>query len=242
MKVQSSEAIGYRALCVWMVCVRANIEADTLDEPHQKSRNQNTLAKYVEWAQRVGIAEHYSAYERDVIGRPVGEIPNDELHGLGMRLQALGALLWAIGRMEMPPYFETITADLVQPLLPDRDEPIEPFLQTAEARSEAVLRQEQCRATFWNWRCRCDHMRRSGLKPKRGETYKKTVADAAESALRVGLIEAVEEGDVSCDGVPFRDLDEDSFAFAASSTLERHYALNWVCGDAEDWDKVSTTT
>jgi uncharacterized protein DUF4272 len=242
MKVQSAEAIGYRALGVWMVCIRANLEAQALCDPQATARNNDLLKSYIAWAEQNGIAAHYSADERDVIHREFGKIPVEEIHAIGMRLQALGGLLWAISRMEMPPYYETIPAAVIQPLMPGGGDPVKEFLRTAQARPEDELRLERRRAEFWNWRCRCDQMRRMGTKPPKGQTYKKTIADAADAALKDGLIAAVVRGDVSCNGVPFGDLDNRAFAFAASSALERHYALNWVCGYATDWDKVPTDT
>jgi hypothetical protein len=242
MKAQSAESIGFRALCVMMACVRASVEADTLDAPAEKESNRKAFAKYQRWAEQVGIADHYSKYERDVIHRPIGRIPNDELHELGLWLQALGALLWAGGRMEMPPYHETIPADLVYPFLPERDDPVKPFLRSMKVRPENDLELGQLRAEFWNWRSRCEQMRRDGMPPPPGQTYDKTIARAAESAKRKGLIDVVVRGDVSCGGIPFGELDDRAFAFAAESAEQRHHALNWICGEADDWDKVTTDT
>ncbi|HSQ57677.1 MAG TPA: DUF4272 domain-containing protein, partial [Gemmata sp.] len=191
MKVQSAEAIASRALCVWMLCIRANLEAQAMGDAKATARHENLLKKYLAWAEQNGIAAHYSADERDVIHREFGKIPVEEIHALGMRLQALGALLWAIRRMELPPYHETIPAALVQPLMPGGGDPVKEFLRTAQARPEDELSRERRRAEFWNWRCRCDQMRRMGMKPPKGQTYKKTIADAADSAHKDGLIAAI---------------------------------------------------
>jgi hypothetical protein len=41
---------------------------------------------------------------------------------------------------------------------------------------------------------------------------------------------------------PDRALDADEYAAVTSSAAERHYALNWLCGYASDWDRVPTDT
>jgi hypothetical protein len=37
-------------------------------------------------------------------------------------------------------------------------------------------------------------------------------------------------------------LSDDEYSYCRSLAVERHKALNWLCGYAERWDKVPTDT
>ena len=50
------------------------------------------------------------------------------------------------------------------------------------------------------------------------------------------------DGDYPAFGKAYRDLDEIEYSTATSITTERHFALNWVCGYSDDWDKTPTDT
>jgi hypothetical protein len=38
--------------------------------------------------------------------------------------------------------------------------------------------------------------------------------------------------------VPYSALTDEAFADAGATAQERHFALNWICGVAEDWDET----
>ena len=65
---------------------------------------------------------------------------------------------------------------------------------------------------------------------------------SATLAFTEGSIPAPVDGDFPAFGKAYRDLDDDEYARATSIALERHRALNWLCGYASDWDNVPTDT
>jgi hypothetical protein len=80
------------------------------------------------------------------------------------------------------------------------------------------------------------------MKPPAGETYDMIIARAVQTAVDEGVVTEVRDGDVLCNGVPYHGLSQEAFADAASTAQERHCALNWMCGYAEDWDDTPTDT
>lgn len=236
---KTAEDVAYRSLALMALCYRASGE-QSLARGADPDWEQ-FLVELDAWARDQGIADHYSETEEELMERPIGEIEPEELFALGWRLQALVATLWATGHLEaMPTYAHSVAAADVRSLMPLR-KPVAEFLAAARLRPEEELRAERLRAEFWNWRARCDMFRRRGMAPPAGQTYEATITGAAEAAARDGLIAEVVAGDVGCDGRPYHALADQEFADAASTALERHHALNWICGD-DDWDDVSTDT
>ena len=43
-------------------------------------------------------------------------------------------------------------------------------------------------------------------------------------------------------GKAYRNLSEDEYEQATSIAMERHLALNWLCGYDSDWDETPTDT
>jgi hypothetical protein len=68
------------------------------------------------------------------------------------------------------------------------------------------------------------------------------VKRAARTGLADKLIDRIVDDDLPCGAKPFRALSDAEFADAMSTALERHHALNWLCGDDRDWDKIRTDT
>jgi hypothetical protein len=50
--------------------------------------------------------------------------------------------------------------------------------------------------------------------------------------------------DFAVGGKAYRDLSAEEFANVTSITVERHFALNWLCGRAPEnrWDETPTAT
>jgi hypothetical protein len=242
MRFKTQEEVAWRALALVALTYRVSMDSLARPDPHRKSRWNEILTQVRHWVSEQGIEPHLSPSEREALAQPLGQIDDDTLFDLSWRLQALVAVLWALNAVEpMPSYGESYPADALQPLLPF-GRPVDEFLATVQLRAEEDLVAERHRAEFWNWRARADLLRRRGTKPPAGETYQTTIARAAESAREDGIITEVREGDVVCQGLPYHALSQEAYADAASTAQERHFALNWICGFAEDWDNTPTDT
>lgn len=233
--------VAYRALALMAICYRASSEQAARRNP-DAARAQK-IEKIRAWAEEQGIDDHFSDFERDTMDAPLGEIEDDEeLGALGWRLQSMVAALWAVGMVDpMPTYARSVAAQAVQPLMP-LGKPVDQFLTSARIRPDKAIQKERTRAQFWTWRARCEAMRRRGVKPPPGKSYQVTIREAAQSALSDGLIDALADDDVACDGRAYHRLDDREFSDAASTALERLYLLNWICGESDDWDTVPTDT
>jgi hypothetical protein len=241
-RFKAQQEVAYRALALTALTYRVTIDTLARTDSDKVSRWNEILDQLLGWVKSQGIQAHLSPAECDALDQPLGRIDDDTLFGLSWRLQALVAVLWALHLIEpMPSYAESYPADALHPLLPF-GRPVAEFLANNRLRTEEELVAERHRAEFWNWRARTDLGRRRGMKPPAGETNEATIARAAQTALEEAIVTEVRDGDVLCNGVRYGALAEEAFADAASTAQERHFALNWICGHAEDWDETPTDT
>ncbi len=75
-------------------------------------------------------------------------------------------------------------------------------------------------------------------------TYADVVRMTAQVAAKDGDIPACIADDFPARGKPYRDLNPDEWSLVRSISVERHFTLNWLCGNAvgNDWDRTPTHT
>ena len=105
----------------------------------------------------------------------------------------------------------------------------------------------QSRAKLWHWRSRTRQLEEEGTPlPEQlpVKSYEEIVRITVDAASEEGSLEAVRDGDFKAMGKAFRYLSADEWSSVQSIIMERHRALNWLCGYAPDnrWDDVPTHT
>lgn len=162
------------------------------------------------------------------------------------RMECVGMLMWALGLIDKWPAID----DQIDPKLLKTIPP--PAGYKARLRSSDEISQKRDLIEFWHWRVRTrqlieerrplrpdEHMKKLGIR-----TYDDIVRQAAKSGLEQGGLTEILEEDFVFRGKPFRALSSEEFSEAASIIMERHYALNWLCGLAPKnrWDETPTET
>jgi hypothetical protein len=150
------------------------------------------------------------------------------------RGESLGALLWALGLVELPPYDEPF----------DHTALVETPLDDAHLRDSDEIEHELEAARLWHWRARTTLLQRNGSVelPERWESFDQLVAATAMRGFEQGLLPAPLRGDFRAYGKIYRHLNEDQQSEALSIALERHHALAWAAGHGESWDDVPLDT
>lgn len=185
-----------------------------------------------------------SVREAELAARPLGGWEPGEAFEALFRVEAIQALLWGVGRLELPPYTSPATAPEVLQRA-GLGKPRAELEEGALLRDEESVARELRRAGFWNWRARTRLLRLQGATPPPGQTFAGTVGQAVEAALSEGVIrpDQVHEGDLLVGSTPYQELDQE-FGPLASLAVERHYALSWLAGRSpdNDWDATPTDT
>jgi hypothetical protein len=150
------------------------------------------------------------------------------------RGEALGTLLWALQLEELPSYDQAF----------DPDDVAATSLEEARLREPGEIALEQESARLWHWRARTTELQASGAVelPERYATFDQLIAATAMRGYEQGVLPAPIRGDFRAYDRVYRHLSAEQHAEAHSIAVERHHALNWLCGLGESWDDVPLDT
>ncbi len=166
----------------------------------------------------------------------LGKLPNDDPAVVDAiwRGEALGTLLWTLQLLELPAYDESFDAQQVAAVQ----------LDEAELREGEEIELERDSARLWHWRARTTSLQAAGALelPERYATFDQLIAATAMRGYEQGVLPAPMRGDFRAYGKVYRHLSREQHAEAHSIAVERHHALNWVCGAGETWDDVPLDT
>ncbi len=148
--------------------------------------------------------------------------------------EGLGVLLWALGRLGLPPY------DLAF----DHDRLLAASLDSGTLRPAGEIEQARQAARLWHWRARMSELEAEGPVPlpERWQSFDQLIAATAMRGHEQGLLPRPFRGDFPAFGTVYRGLSPEQLAVAASIAWERDRALNWLCGLGTSWDSVPTDT
>ena len=150
------------------------------------------------------------------------------------RGEALGTLLWALQLVELPPYDRPFAAaDLLAA-----------GVDGGRLRDGEELELECESARLWHWRARTADLQGADRVelPQRYATFDQLIAATAMRGYEQGLLPAPMRGDFRAYGTVYRNLAPEQRAEAHSLAVERHHALNWLCGEGDTWESVPLDT
>lgn len=201
------------------------------------------LAELLEWRKAEGLTELYSSVERSLIDRHPSTWTPQEVVNATWRQESIGTLLWALSEYEeLPPYDrEFATVAEVVPVLA----PAEQFVTQAVLRPADEIERARDVAELWHWRSRTTQLQNAPdayASVREEHDLEAIVRDAANHAYEQGDIAEPIGADFPIFGKAYRELTDDEYARATSIAMERHLALNWLCGYSDDWDETPTDT
>jgi hypothetical protein len=171
---------------------------------------------------------------RAALGRLPAESDNPAVVDAVWRGEALGTLLWALQLAELPAYDEPFDPEAVAQTDPDE----------GRLRDGEEIKLERDSARLWHWRARTTSLQASGSLelPERYATFDQLIAATAMRGYEQGLLPAPMRGDFRAYGKVYRHLTDEQHAEAHSVAVERHHALNWLCGEGSSFDDVPLDT
>lgn len=233
--MQDELTAGYRALCLGALLLRAQVE-------YMHAEPEGFVERLGPWLDEEGITEHISAEEWRLLSLPTGTWTHQERIDVSWRIEALGMIAWALSIIPIaPPYDHVFTPRLVMRPL-GLLQPTGDFFKMVELRSEQTIEWARHVAELWHWRARTNHIQEKGIQPPGELSFSQIVARTARIAHEHGDLGPPLSNDFMAYNKPYRLLTDEEFATARSIAMERHYALNWLCGLSDDWDNVPTDT
>lgn len=155
--------------------------------------------------------------------------------------ESIMCLLWALGyREQIPSYDQEV--DPRSNKVEDADR-----LRNAELRPRAEIERQRDWAELWHWRCRTHMLLTTKKIPDAlpdGTTMAEIIWMTAEKASNEGVLTMPIRDDFPAFGKAFREVSDEELSIVTSISMERHKALNWLCGYAPEnrWSETPTDT
>jgi len=236
-----------RALCLAAIVTRAEFEYRILERPSEKPQRQGEQQRHSDevnsWLKEESLWKELSRRERELLSRPLGRWSPQEIADGQWRKEALAVLAWVLGRLKrMPGFDQPVEAkELLEAI--EFMHPAENVVHRAKLLPESEISGARNVAELWLWRARTYRFQHDPKKypPPSGMSYPDLVRQVADMAEEKGLFRAFEH-DFPVAGQAYSSLGEDEVSELQSIASERLYAMNWLCGYAENWDAVPTLT
>ena len=105
-----------------------------------------------------------------------------------------------------------------------------------DLRAAEDIELERDSARLWHWRARTTELQTAGGPelPARYATFDQLIAATAMRGYEQGILPSPLRGDFRAYGKVYRHLTPEQHAEAYSIAVERHHALNWLCGGRHD--------
>lgn len=161
------------------------------------------------------------------------------------RLEFAVALMWAMGIIREFPAFDTQSDAELLKQIPTED--VGKFIHSAVLLPGEEIERKRSLAELWHWRSRTRQLMEMKKTPPSStgfSSFDQIVQSVAKEAFQQGDLPRIIDNDFPAKGKAYRDLNDEEWSEVRSITVERHHALNWLCGYApgNQWDKTPTET
>lgn len=256
----TAEEVAIRAIVLRHVVVYAltspprDMLADTMKSwppaDVAKFRDESRARRDEYWKALGPYRKHLTPRERSFADATMDTMTPQQQIDASWRLEAFQVLLWAVGLIRaLPPVGVSADHDLLKSF-PPKDP--KAYIARAMLRPRAKLEDARGAAELWHWRSRTRELiEASDPLPQDPEmlkagfrTYDDIVRFTAQHAKTDGTLAATIDDDFPVNQKAFRDLSPEEWSEARSIIVERHFALNWICGSApsNQWDDTPTDT
>jgi hypothetical protein len=197
-----------------------------------------------------GLWQYVSGREQLQAESTIATMTEQQQAHASWRMEAVQTVMWALTMVPELPAYDTMASHDLLTRIPVRD--VAEFIRCARLKEQTELDRARETAELWHWRRRTRELIERGdpfpadetMKAAGFHSYDDIVRAAARNGEQDGTIPRCIDDDFPAKGKAYRDLTAEEWAEVGSITMERHYALNWLCGYAPDnqWDKTPTDT
>jgi len=237
--------VAHRILSLSTILGRGREELSMMEERdpilREKKRHEVDIQSTRMFADKT-FARRFSPRERALLSAPAGKWTRQDIANASWRAESVGILLWAVGLIKsIPPYDKEFEQpEVIQRL--DMLYASPDYVRRLALRSAQEIGKAREIAEHWHWRSRTTQIQREGVQAPPGITFDRIIEVSAIGGYEDGMNPAPIENDFPAFGKPYRSLTEAEYSLASSIAMERHFALNWLCGFSKDWDDTPTDT
>lgn len=182
--------------------------------------------------------------ERTFLELSSKEVTQQMLVDASWSVESIVCLLWALGYIsELLPYDQQADPELTNNLPTERAQIL---LKKAALRQHTLVEKQRDLAELWHWRSRTRQLQESDYKFSfpGDTTIEKIIEMTSAKAATDGVIPSPIGNDFPAFGKAYRDLTQAEYQQATSIAMERHRALNWLCGlsPGNGWSETPTGT
>jgi len=223
-------------------CIATRLTADDISR-FRKSLDDRQR-EVMDQLRSSGLWEYTSPNERRIFESAVGEMTTRQIVDTSWRAETLCCLVWALGLTDKLPHFDKTTdSESIVSLIQTGD--LTRFCHYARLRAAHEIEAAREVAELWHWRSRTRQLQENGYQPPPNQpALDSIVCSVAKRMVNDRILPPAIDGDFPAFGRAYRDLSESEWSTTRSITLERHFALNWLCGYApgNNWDETPTNT
>lgn len=201
------------------------------------------------WSELGSLKKHLSPVEKAFSRMTPETVTDREIMNGTWRAEALAVILWSLGVVDrILPLDETAGPDLMGHFW---KLDVKEFVRGSALRPREEIDVARDIAESWHWRSRTRQLIEEGAafpdSPHFSEAGLFSFDDIVRQTVPLheaeGTFAAIDQ-DFPAFGKAYRDLSDDEWSTVRSITMERHFALNWICGYApgHKWDETPTDT
>jgi len=220
------------------------------DRQHFTTDAEARREEFWEPLRLAGLWDYLSRSERELVGTTIVTMSFQQQVNASWRVEAAQLLMWALGLTpHLPPYDTQANHDLLKEF-PSGEIPR--FISSVHLRKESEIDRARADAELWHWRSRTRQLIEDGREFPANEHSKAAGFNSYDDIIRFtagkfageGRMPACIDEDFPAKGKAYRMLSANEWSEVRSITMERHFALNWLCGYApgNNWDDTPTDT
>jgi hypothetical protein len=234
VELRAPAEVRVRILVLSAILRRLALESDPADDAGDQLGDAFDER---EWLRDQGLAGELTPQEATLLSSPPGTLASDAIGEASWQGEALSALAWAIGAVEMPPVDAPSDPRPILNIVPHPWGTTQDWIGDSTLVSELDAVREREVTEIWHWRATTELLRREASEAERGE-YEAAIREVAAEALTAGLVAALRDGDFEARGRSVKDLSTNDVDELIAVIGQRLRALNWLCGFGSSWDDV----
>jgi|GEM_PF-220918 len=194
-----------------------------------------------DWMQSQLVTECLSGEEKSLLSIGPGNWDRQMRLDGNWRVESLGVLYWAMNAFDaMPPFDTAFDKDRITEFLPLTAAKRIALTQRTLRNPNDLGRMQEV-VKLWHWRLNTRRLIDEGRIDRQLPQLKVVIENAHELLCHLTGIRTGHD-DFWVFNKPFNQLSPLEMHLLTSITIERHHAINWLCGQNPNWDEIRTDT